>query len=223
MDSPITLAEKSTLVAKWSWVEQRVTPQLMPLMKAEFDDFIEHRSKLMAVANVGVFDTPPRGAVYANKKWYACSSEFSKLQVVCPPMSFKCGVVTMNGKERKTATPSDGEPDRCVLVTDMVVKYECAGCDETLVTKSLSKKKTYTPMVIKVYRLFWVSPHSPMFMCMHNGEYVVVPGFLHRATSEPAVCMHVNDDVVHCMACLSKFCVPCLNGVMLKTCPHCMY
>ena len=159
----------------------------------------------MAVTDLDMSDTPPRGAVYSDKEWFACSSEFSRLQVVRPPMSFKYGVVTMDGKERKTATPSDGEPDRYENVTDMIVKYECACDDMAFVAKSLSKKTKYTPVVIKAYRMFWVSPHSPMFMCMHNGEYAVVPGFRHRATSEPAVCMHVNDDVVYCMACLSKF------------------
>ena len=188
MDSPITLAEKSTLVAKWPWVEQRVTPQLMPLMKAEFDDFIEHRSKLMAVANVGVFDTPPRGAVYANKKWYACSSEFSKLQVVCPPMSFKCGVVTMNGKERKTATPSDGEPDRCVLVTDMVVKYECAGCDEALVTKSLSKAVTHAILFrMIVFRFCWRLGVDPCFLHRPIYWFIFSVLFFYTLNSQPLI------------------------------------
>jgi hypothetical protein len=162
---------------------------------------------LASMVNLSMIDTPPKNCVYSDKPvHYASSSDFNVLRVVREPGQFKFGV------------------SMYVQVTHLVLKYEFALDDKPLVN-SLSKKKKYTPFMIKAYRLFWIVPSSPLFMCMENGKYAVVPGYCYKKNRK-IVCIHSTEENfihVHCMACLTKFCVICMNGVVYQTCPCCMY
>ena len=53
----------------------------------------------------------------------------------------------------------------------------------------------------------------------------VVPGYCYKKNRE-IVCLHSAEEkfnYVYCMACLTKFCVTCMNSVVYQTCPCCMY
>ena len=206
-------------------------PQFLPWVSGVMEHFyIEQRSKLIKVATVKMVDTPPMGPIL-DEKDHACSSDFDQLKVVCVPYTIK----TITGPYGKPVKYAEGQSKR-VDITNLAIKIEY-GCNRKVIPNNKKRASkyaphvntSYTPMVIKSYRLFYVHPEPTqptLFMCMDNGEYAVVPGINHKKGQEIA-CIHTSDEKViefnHCMACLTKFCKTCTNDTVYKSCPYCMY
>jgi len=170
-------------------------PQMRPFLLSFLSPYVKYRSNIDKATQKEAKDLTPKSKILMEKDFYACDSEFNKLEV-------------LSNKERK---------GRQVCVIDRVIVFESAKDDLVMIQKGKSKK--YTPISIRSYRLFYVFPQPTLFMCMKNGNYSVVPGFHNRSQKEALTCEHNLDS--RCMGCLSFVCIECLSDCHI--CPHCMY